>query len=40
MAKDETSQTAPRGAKVAAAAATATFFAIILAVVVYALLGG
>ena len=40
MAKDETSEAAPRGAKIAAAAAAASFFAIILGVIVYALVAG
>ena len=40
MAKDDTSEAAPRGAKIAAAAAVATFFAVILTVIVYALVAG
>jgi hypothetical protein len=40
VAKDDTSEAAPRSAKIAAASAIAAFFAIILAVIVYALVGG
>jgi hypothetical protein len=39
VAKDETSAQAPRGAKIAAALAGSVFFALILAVIVYALAG-
>ena len=38
MAKDETSKDAPRGAKIAAAAFSLTFFAFIFAVMLYGLL--
>ncbi len=39
MAKDDTSHAAPRGAKIAAAAFAGAFFAIVLAVMAYALTG-
>jgi len=39
MAKDDTSAAAPRGAKVAAAVFAGAFFAIILAVIAFALAG-
>ena len=40
MAKDDTSEAAPRGAKIAAATAVGVFFALIAAVIVYGLVGG
>jgi hypothetical protein len=40
VAKDETSEAAPRAAKIAAATATGVFFGIILAFIVYAIVAG
>ena len=40
MAKDNTSRDAPRGARVAAAAAALPVFLVIVGVIAYAVLGG